>query len=175
MTIITGNYLLSFHLDAPARLKKELNSVFTLQSELEAVEKAIETAGKALEKSHVSPRGSLSTILDDLSSTHMLLSEKVDNLFASLRIPETYPSLDGVNLEFIQALLQARDLKANIRKRANESFFEYDRLDQAVGGKANPLGKFANYAIYIWVSEGQQGQNCINTHEKQYQKEHLRC
>lgn len=84
----------------------------------------------------------MSAVLEDLTLTHTLLSEKVDKLFTSLRIPETYPSLDGLNFEFVQALLQARDLKVNIRKRANESFFEYDRLDQAVGGKANPLGKF---------------------------------
>ena len=126
-----------------------------LQSELDAVEKAIETAHKALEKSPISPRGSLSAILRDLSSTHTVLSEKVDTLFASLRIPETYPSLDGVNLEFIQALLQARDLKANIRKRANECFFQYDRLDQAVGGKANPLGKFSKNTIIIRLSDKQ--------------------
>lgn len=124
------------------RLKKELNSIIALQSELDVVEKGIQTAGKALEKSPASACGSLSAIMEDLSSTHTLLSEKVDTLFASLRIPETYPLLDGMNVEFIHALLQARDLKASIRKRANESFFEYDRLDQAVGGKANPLGKF---------------------------------
>ncbi|KAF9006921.1 hypothetical protein BDQ17DRAFT_1324214 [Cyathus striatus] len=34
----------------------------------------------------------------------------------------------------------ARDLKINIRKRAVGSFFEWDRLDQATGGKDKPLG-----------------------------------
>ncbi|KJA22000.1 hypothetical protein HYPSUDRAFT_67307 [Hypholoma sublateritium FD-334 SS-4] len=83
---------------------------------------------------------SVLTLQSELEAVENAIQTKVDALFASLRIPETYPSLNGVNLEFIQALIQARDLKANIRKRANESFFEYDRLDQAVGGKANPLG-----------------------------------
>lgn len=34
----------------------------------------------------------------------------------------------------------ARDLKINIRKRAIASFFEWDKLDRAVGGKQNALG-----------------------------------
>ncbi|KAI6003806.1 hypothetical protein EDD15DRAFT_2360083 [Pisolithus albus] len=34
----------------------------------------------------------------------------------------------------------ARDLKINIRKRAIGSFFEWDKLDRAVGGKDKPLG-----------------------------------
>ena len=35
----------------------------------------------------------------------------------------------------------ARDLKINIRKRAIGTFFEYDKLDQAVAGHSNPLGR----------------------------------
>ena len=35
----------------------------------------------------------------------------------------------------------ARDLKINIRKRAIGTFFEYDKLDQAVAGHSNPLGQ----------------------------------
>ncbi|KAI0259142.1 hypothetical protein BC834DRAFT_974524 [Gloeopeniophorella convolvens] len=34
----------------------------------------------------------------------------------------------------------ARDLKVNIRKRVIASFFEWDHLDQASGGRAEPLG-----------------------------------
>ncbi len=130
----------------------------------------IETAHKALEKSPISPRGNLTAILEDLSSTHTVLSEKVDTLFGSLRIPETYPSLDGVNLSLSRLFCRARDLKSNIRKRANESFFEYDRLDQAVGGKANPLGKFSKITINTREADRQQEQSCINTHRKAISK-----
>ena len=42
--------------------------------------------------------------------------------------------------EFVRTLLFARDLKINIRKRAVASFFEWDRLDSAMGGKSHPLG-----------------------------------
>lgn len=34
-----------------------------------------------------------------------------------------------------------RDLKINIRKRAIGSFFEWDKLDCAVGGRQKALGK----------------------------------
>jgi hypothetical protein len=49
-----------------------------------------------------------------------------------------------MSLEFVRTLLIARDLKINIRKRAIASFFEWDKLDRAVGGKANPLGMYSN-------------------------------
>lgn len=45
-----------------------------------------------------------------------------------------------MSLEFVQTLLLARDLKINIRKRAIGSFFEWDKLDRAVGGKQKALG-----------------------------------
>jgi hypothetical protein len=65
---------------------------------------------------------------------------KVEGLYSSLNIPNQFPDLHDVDLEFVRYLLLARDLKINIRKRAIGSFFEWERLDQAVGGKAQPLG-----------------------------------
>lgn len=41
----------------------------------------------------------------------------------------------------MRTLLLARDLKINIRKRAIGSFLEWEKLDQAVGGKHQALGK----------------------------------
>ncbi|EED85446.1 predicted protein [Postia placenta Mad-698-R] len=46
----------------------------------------------------------------------------------------------NVSLEFMRLLLMAHDLKINIHKRTVGSFFEWDQLDQAVGGRHNPLG-----------------------------------
>ena len=77
-----------------------------------------------------------------LQETHDELSDKVEDLYISLNIQESYPNLQGVGLDFVRTLLMARDLKVNIRKMAIGSFFEWDRLDQAVGGKSNPLGAF---------------------------------
>ncbi|KAF8993326.1 hypothetical protein BDQ17DRAFT_1392690 [Cyathus striatus] len=87
--------------DAPARLKKELDTVLNLQEQLK---------------------------------------EKVEELYASLNVQDSFLELYGVDLTFVRTLLMARDLKINIRKRAIGSFFEWDRLDQATGGKDKPLG-----------------------------------
>ncbi|KAG9309294.1 hypothetical protein JVU11DRAFT_10781 [Chiua virens] len=65
---------------------------------------------------------------------------KVDALYASLNIQDQFPELDGIAFDFVRVLLLARDLKINIRKRAVGSFFEWDKLDQAVGGGQKPLG-----------------------------------
>jgi len=62
-------------------------------------------------------------------------------LYASLDIHESFPELQGINLEFVRTLLMARDLKINIRKRAIGSFFEWARLDQAIGGRREALGR----------------------------------
>ena len=124
--------------DAPARLKKELDTVLTLQGDLDAVEKAIHVAKITLSQSSTPSKPT--KILRGLEEMHDQLSDKVEELYVSLNIQESYPDLQGVGLEFVRTLLMARDLKINIRKRAVGSFFEWDRLDQAVGGRSNPLG-----------------------------------
>jgi len=135
--------------DAPARLKKELDTVLTLQGDLDAVEKAIHTAKVTL--SQPSTPSTPTKILKGLEQMHDQLSDKVEELYVSLNIQESYPDLQGVGLDFVRILLMARDLKINIRKRAVGSFFEWDRLDQAVGGRSNPLGVFfISSAILSW-------------------------
>ena len=80
------------------------------------------------------------SVLDSLERTHDRLMTKVDDLYASLNVQDTFPELEQVSFEFVRLLLLARDLKINICKRAVGSFFEWDRLDQAVGGGQKPLG-----------------------------------
>ena len=70
------------------------------------------------------------------------LLENVELLFSSLNVGVDFPELRGFPLPFVQTLLLARDLKRNIRMRAIEAFFEWDRLDQAVGGREEALGWF---------------------------------
>ena len=67
---------------------------------------------------------------------------KVNALYSSLYIPARFPDLDGIGFEFVQTLLLACDLKINIRKWAIGSFFEWDKLNRAVGGKQKALGMF---------------------------------
>jgi len=131
-----------------------LDTVLTLQGDLDAVEKAIHTAKLTL--SQPSTRSKPTKILKGLEEMHDQLSEKVEELYVSLNIPDSYPDLHGVGLDFVRTLLMARDLKINIRKRAIGSFFEWDRLDQAVGGRSNPLGMFyfAHFSSFSNLSTG---------------------
>ena len=129
--------------DAPAHLKKELDTVLTLQGDLDTVEKAIHTAQVTLSTSSVPSKSS--KILNGLEEMHEELSNKVEELYVSLNVQESYPDLQGFGIDFVRTLLMAHDLKVNIRKRAIGSFFEWDRLDQAVGGRSNPLGTVLSF------------------------------
>ena len=92
--------------DAPARLKKELDSVLKLQSTIDTTDDAI---------SRLADRFSKST-LESLNRTQERLKEKVEELYSSLNIPDSFPELESVDLEFVRLLVLARDLKINIRK-----------------------------------------------------------
>ena len=85
----------------------------------------------------------------ELCETQEKLKEKVKELYASLNVHDTFPELADVDLEFVRILLMARDLKINIRKRAVGSFFEWDKLDQAMKGHHQPLGQFSARRIRI--------------------------
>ena len=115
-----------------------MDSILSLQGDLETIEKAI-NAAKGMLSTSATPDES-KDILKGLQETHQLLTDKVEALYVSLNIQESYPDLKGMNLDFVRTLLMARDLKINIRKRAIGSFFEWDRLDQAVGGRSQTLG-----------------------------------
>ena len=126
--------------DAPARLKKELDTVLALQADLDAVDVAIQSTRLALSKANFQSTAASLNILTGLEKGQERLKEKVETLYMSLNVHESFPELDGIDLEFVRTLLMARDLKINIRKRAIGSFFEWDKLDQAVGGRDAAIG-----------------------------------
>ena len=78
--------------------------------------------------------------LTSLERSHVRLVTKAEALYFSLNVHEQFPELTNVSLDFVRILLMARDLKINIHKRAVGSFFEWDKLDCAVGGNDKPLG-----------------------------------
>jgi hypothetical protein len=82
--------------------------------------------------------------MEELEQSRVLLQQQAEALYTSLNITESFPELQGVDLEFVKVLLMARDLKIVIRKRAIGSFFEEDKLKQAVGGRHQPLGMMLN-------------------------------
>ncbi|KIK11422.1 hypothetical protein PISMIDRAFT_19535, partial [Pisolithus microcarpus 441] len=124
--------------NAPAKLKKELDTVLALQADLDTTTKVVQATRATIERGNVTPG-----ILDALASverSHTRLVVKAEALYSSLNVHEQFPQLTNVSLDFVRTLLMARDLKINIRKRAIGSFFEWDKLDRAVGGKDKPLG-----------------------------------
>jgi hypothetical protein len=126
--------------DAPACLWKELDSIIVLQGKLDNVENAIQTAWITL--ANISESSNSLEALQSLKHTHEQLNSKAKALFTSLNIRETFSELKGIYLSFVQTLFMAHNLKINIRKHVIGSFFEWDRLDQAVGGREAAMGEF---------------------------------
>jgi hypothetical protein len=124
--------------DTPNELKKSLANVLALQGQIESVEIELNRMQGLMK--HETLSAEATTILKNMEDHYTLLKSQVDALFTALNVSQDFPEVKGATVEFLQTLLLARDLKANIRKRAVGSFHEWDCLDQAVGGKANPLG-----------------------------------
>ncbi|OSD02619.1 hypothetical protein PYCCODRAFT_1410600 [Trametes coccinea BRFM310] len=124
---------------APARLKRELDSVLSLQAELDTIEKHLSTVQDSILVSGANPISQ--GFVDSLRRSHAHTVKKVEEFYVSLNVTDHgFPELKNLPLEFVRTLLIARDLKINIRKRAIGSFFEWDKLDRAAGGRDQPLG-----------------------------------
>lgn len=137
-------------LDAPTRLKKEVDAVLSLQTEIGSLEKTIEDTRGCLYLLGAPPK-EVKACLGALTESHAGLLAQVEHLYSSLNIEEKFPELSGVDVEFVRTLLLARDMKINIRKRSIGSFMEWEKLDQAAGGKHQALG--ALYSLLIHGSE----------------------
>ena len=112
--------------------------MLALQGDLDSSSKVLQLARATIEKGNTS-----SSVLDALASLergHARLMTKTEALYSSLNVHDQIPELKDVSLKFVQILLMVWDLKINIRKRVVGSFFEWDKLDCAVGGKDKPLG-----------------------------------
>ncbi|KAJ2917668.1 hypothetical protein MD484_g2717, partial [Candolleomyces efflorescens] len=126
---------LSVRAHAPAKLKKDLDKLLTIQGDLDRIESSIKEATSALGNGRQT-----ASPLKDLTALYEPLAAKLDDLYASLNIVDSFPALKGLPFDVVQKLLLARDLKINIRKRAIGSFFENERLEQASGGRNQALG-----------------------------------
>ncbi|KIK14417.1 hypothetical protein PISMIDRAFT_82018, partial [Pisolithus microcarpus 441] len=99
---------------APARLRKELDSVLALQVDLDASERALLATHTMIEQD--SKEISLKTldILASMERSHTQLSDKLETLYTSLNVQDRFLELDSIQLDFVRILLMARDLKINI-------------------------------------------------------------
>ena len=111
-----------------------------MQTHVETVAQAIKSTKVTISEGPAPP--SAHDYLDVLGAMQGRLLESVEHLFASLNIGANFPDLSAFPLQFVQILLLACDIKRNIRLRAIGAFFEWDRLDQAVGGRDEALGKW---------------------------------
>ncbi|KAG7087086.1 hypothetical protein E1B28_013068 [Marasmius oreades] len=128
---------------APLRLKRELGKVLQLQSEVDALEETVAATKYAIKHLPFASANALAT-LPLLESAHTTLRARAEDLYLSLNISEDFPELKNIPFEYLQLLLLARDLKINIRKRCIGTFFEWDKLDRAVGGRDFALGTKAH-------------------------------
>lgn len=120
--------------DAPATLKRQLESVLKLQEKIDELENVIAGAATVMGSTTASAH------LRGLEITQSQLSAQAENLYRALNVVAAFPELKGVTFEFVHVLLLARELKMNVRSRVVGRFFEMSRLDQAVAGKDVPLG-----------------------------------
>ncbi|KAF8912795.1 hypothetical protein CPB84DRAFT_463891 [Gymnopilus junonius] len=106
---------LSVRTYASSHLKKELDVILSLQGELEAVEMAIKATKQTLTTLSISEDAK--KILKGLQEAHASFASRVEALYISLNIHNSYLDLKGANLNFVWTLLMAHDLKMNIRSK----------------------------------------------------------
>ncbi|KAF7367143.1 hypothetical protein MSAN_00974000 [Mycena sanguinolenta] len=136
---------------APKRLRRELDKVLGLQAQIDGVEKAIADAKQSITGGNASS-DSLA-LLRRLEATHDTLNKQAEALYASLNLQDTFPNLTDLPLNFVRTLILARDLKITLRKRAVDSFYEWETLDRAVGGKREALGTKLHQATRKAISK----------------------
>ncbi|KAJ7583723.1 hypothetical protein C8J56DRAFT_1054242 [Mycena floridula] len=149
----------------PAKIKKELEKVISLLADIEGLDATIENARKAVanarnhaQKAIAAARDSPTkltakrenkrrkafsdavTLFTSLKACQDAFKEQVSSLYDSLNLTDEFDELAGINLDFAKILVSLRDLKVTIRKRAIASFFEWERLDQSVGGRHQTIG-----------------------------------
>ncbi|KAF7339251.1 ULP-PROTEASE domain-containing protein [Mycena venus] len=116
---------------APARLRRQLDKVFTLQTQIDDAKQTIAVSG--------APPDAVS-LLHSLEATHGRLNQQAEELYTSLNIGGSFPELADLPWPFVHTLLILNDLKTVIRRRAIASFQEWEVLDRAVAGRREPLG-----------------------------------
>lgn len=119
-----------------------------LQADLDTSNRALQATRVMLAKE--SHSDDTLEALESLERGHDRLMEKVEILYSSLNIHDKFPELKGIDLDFVRILLMARDLKINIHKRAIASFFEWDKLDRAVGGAQQALGNMSSPLLLLF-------------------------
>ncbi|KAG2008989.1 hypothetical protein CC2G_014365 [Coprinopsis cinerea AmutBmut pab1-1] len=123
----------------PTRLKQQLDEVLRIQADIDRIDARIEAMAATVQKAD-DDDDPYRSILHNMKVTRQNTLQKMEQHYESLNVGDAYPELRGMDYKFVKTLLLMRDLKINIRKRAIAQFLEFDRLNQAYGGKEQPLG-----------------------------------
>lgn len=135
------------HLVTDPELKRQLEVVMALQDDIVRVEEDIVAAEDVL---HDREAGSMTREhLRQLRATQADLLRRAENLYAALKVEEVFPNLMEYGAEFAKALVMAYDAKCILRHKLIGRFFEWHRLDRAVGGIGAPLGTRIIHVSYI--------------------------
>ena len=113
----------------------------TLQANIDNVERSIASVEKMLTTAPRSRRRAVKASLRELRTTHQTLSNKADELYASLNIGENFPDIAELGIDFVKTLVMCHDAKRIVREKATGRTFEVRNLMRAVGGRAPSLGK----------------------------------
>ncbi|KAJ7454650.1 hypothetical protein FB451DRAFT_1517175, partial [Mycena latifolia] len=140
------------------RLRRELDKVLSLQAQIDAVEQSIADVKNTIKGPDASPDSI--GLLRSLTRTNETLNTQAEALYASLNISQSFPELQNLPLEFVRMLVVMRDLNINIRKRAIGSFYEWETLDRAVGGRREALGTKMHQATRKAISKRQPALLC---------------
>ncbi|KAJ7575197.1 hypothetical protein C8J56DRAFT_1120069 [Mycena floridula] len=129
----------------PAKIKKELEkAVANARNHAQkAIAAARDSPTKLTAKRENKRRKAFSdavTLFTSLKACQDTFKEQVSSLYDSLNLTDEFDELAGINLDFAKILVSLRDLKVTIRKRAIASFFEWERLNQSVGGRHQTIG-----------------------------------
>jgi hypothetical protein len=114
---------LSYRSDAPAHLRRELDKVLALQTQIDSVEKAIHDTKQEITGSDVPPN--TVSLIRRLEAAHDKLSQEAEDLYASLNIGGSFPELADLPRAFAHTLLIIHNLKIVIRRGAITSFQEW--------------------------------------------------
>lgn len=112
-----------------------------LQEQIDNVATAMTTTDATLTRANRSQAMIIRRQLDALRETHGDLRTQAEALYASLNVGDSFPAIADFGFDFVKTLVMAYDAKCAARAKVTGRFFEWERLDQAVGGAGTPLGQ----------------------------------
>ncbi|KAJ3546524.1 hypothetical protein NM688_g5507 [Phlebia brevispora] len=129
---------------APARLKKDLHAILTLQAEVDRLEDVISSTQTSLKNVDFARSSGGMPDLAKLKQTQLAFASQVEALYASVNVDYLPGVLRNHPLEFVHMLVLAREQKISLRSRLNSHFHEWALLDQAAGGRDLAIGTKAH-------------------------------